>query len=78
MDLLREHYRELFTSHPNSYTLSLKLEVLAIVMGGGGGCKEFLSLKRGGHKKLYLILKVGEQKVSDPQFSHFVAPPPRN
>ena len=59
VDLFREHYREYLTSHPNRYTLSLKLEVLAIVMGGGG-CKEFPPFKRGGgHKKLYPVLKRG-------------------
>ena len=41
--------------------------VLAIVTVRGGGAKTFHPLKEGG---------LGSQKVSDPRFSHFVAPPP--
>ena len=50
---------------------------LAIMMGGGGGRKKFPPFKRGGRKKFYPVLRGGgAQKVSDPRFSHFVAPPP--
>ena len=70
MDLFREHYREFLASRPNRYTLSLKLEVLPIVMGRG--CKEFPPFKRGDTTFLP-CLEVGGQKVSDPRFSHFVA-----
>ena len=59
MYLFREHYKEYLASHPNRYTLSLKLEVLAIVIGGGGVAKSFHPLKGGGHKKLYPVLKRG-------------------
>ena len=48
------------------------LEVLAILKGGG--TKGFHSLKGGGQEKLYPVLR-GGRKVSDPQFSLFVAPP---
>ena len=35
--------------------------------------------KRGGGQQFYLVLKGGgARKVSDPRFSHFVNPPPRN
>ena len=61
MYLFREHYRELFASHPTSYTLSLKLEVLAIVMGGGGGAKSFHPLK-GGAQKVVPCLEGGGGK----------------
>ena len=45
----------------------------------GGGTKSFHSLKGGGgYEKVYPVLSGGAQKVSDPQFSHFVAPRPRN
>ena len=64
MDLFREHYREYLASHPNRFTLSLKLEVLAIVMEGGGA-KSFHHLK-GGAQKVLPCLEVGGQKVSDP------------
>ena len=47
-------------------------KVLAILKRGG---KSFHSLK-GGRKKSYPVLtRGGAQKVSDPRFSHFVAPP---
>ena len=52
--------------------LTQELEVLAIVMGGGR--KKFPPSKGGGRKKFYPVLR-GVQKVSDPRFSHFVAPP---
>ena len=45
-----------------------ELEVLAILMGGA---KRFHSLRRG-RKSFYPVLRA--QKVSDPRFSHFVAP----
>ena len=44
------------------------------IVGGGGGTKSFHHLKEG--KKFYPVLRGGLQKVSDPRFSHFVAPPP--
>ena len=65
MDLFRQHYREYLASHPNRYTLSLKLEVLAIVMGGGGGewgCKEFPPFKRGGAQQVVSCLEGGGGK----------------
>ena len=37
---------------------------------------EVLATLKGGHNKFYPILSEGAQKVSDPQFSHSVAPPP--
>ena len=43
----------------------------------GGGALSFHSLK-GGARKVLPCLEGGAQKVSDPRFSHFVAPPPRN
>ena len=33
-------------------------------------------LKGGGRKRFYPVLRGGMQKVPDPQFSHFVGPPP--
>ena len=60
MDLFREHYWDYLASHPNRYTLTLKLEVLAIVIvGGGGGCKEFPPFFKGGHNKFYPVLSGG-------------------
>ena len=53
-----------------------KLEVLAILKGGGGA-KSFYSLKEGGGGG-FPCLEVGAQKVSVPRFSHFVDPPPCN
>ena len=51
-----------------------KLEVLAIMKGGR---KKFPPFKRGGgREKFYPVLRGGEQNVSDPRFSHFVAPRP--
>ena len=45
----------------------------------GGGHKKFPLFKRGGgYEKVYPVLSGGAQKVSDPQFSHFVAPCPHN
>ena len=44
---------------------------VGVGVGGGGA----------GHKQFYPVLSEGgggAQKVSDPQFSHFVTPPPRN
>ena len=41
-----------------------------------GGAKSFHSLKGGGVKSYTLSWGGGAQKVSDTQFSHFVAPPP--
>ena len=60
--------------------LTRELEVLAIVMGVGGGHKTFPPFKRGGgHKKFYSILRWGGQTFLDSRFSHYVAtPPPRN
>ena len=49
--------------------LSWKLEVLAILKGGA---KSFQSL----NEKFYSVLGGGAQTVSDPRFSHFVAPLP--
>ena len=58
--------------------LTRELEVLAIAMGGGG-CKKFPPFKRGGGAQIVLpCLEEEAQKVSDPRFSHFVAPPPHN
>ena len=54
--------------------LTRDLEVLAIVMGVA---KCFYPLRRGVQKVLP-CLEGGTQKGSDPRFSHFVAPPPRN
>ena len=58
--------------------LTRELEVLAIVIvgGGGGGAKSFHPQKGGRRKKFYPVLRGGAQKVSDPRFSHVVAPPP--
>ena len=43
----------------------------------GGGREKFPLFKRGGgRQKFYPVLRGGAQKVSDPRFSHFVAPPP--
>ena len=39
--------------------------------GGGGGATK----REGGHVKFYPYEKGGAQKVSDPRFTHFVAPP---
>ena len=36
-----------------------------------------LPLQKGGRAKSFTILR-GAQKALDPQFSHFVVPPPRN
>ena len=50
-----------------------EFEVLATLMGGA---KSFNPLK-GRRKRLYPLVKGGGgAKVLDPQFSHFVAPPP--
>ena len=58
-----------------SFEVVLPRELQAILMGGeGGGAKRFHSLKRV-HKQFYPVLR-GAQKVSNPQFSHFVAPIP--
>ena len=63
------------------------LEVLAILMGGGG-CKKFPPIETGGpgNAQSFTVSRgwgVGgggrvAQKVLDPRFSHFVVPPPRN
>ena len=65
--------------------------VLAILKGGGHNFGVVLTRvlkvltileerhKRGGRKKFYPVLRLeggGGKKVSDPRFSHFVAPPP--
>ena len=42
---------------------------------GGGGAKGFHPIK-GGHEKLYPVLRRGRGTISDPRFSHFVAPLP--
>ena len=57
-----------------------KLDVLAILKGGGGGCKNFPPLKMGDATFLYPVLRGGggAQKVSDLRFSHFVAPTPHS
>ena len=47
------------------------LEVLTIMEGGH---KRFPTFKKGERKKFYTVLR--GQKVSDPRFSHFVAPLP--
>ena len=56
--------------------LTPELEVLAILMGGGGA-KSFHLLKGEARKDLP-HLKREKQKVSDPRFSHFVVAPPPN
>ena len=43
-----------------------------------GGWKKFPLFKTGAHKVLPCLDGGGAQKVLDPQFSHFVAPPPHN
>ena len=46
-----------------------------------GGPENFPLFKRGGARKVLPCLEGGgggAQKVLDPRFSHFVAPPPRN
>ena len=62
---------------PNSFgvVFTPKLEVLAILKGGGGGTKSFNSLKGGGTNS-FTVLSWGAQKVLDPRFSHFAPPPP--
>ena len=54
------------------------LEVLAILKGGGA--QKFPLFKRGAQKVLPCLEggEGGAQKVSDPRFSHLVAPPTRN
>ena len=54
--------------------LTRELEVLAIVMGGR---KKFPPFKRHGTRS-FTLSGGGAQKVYDPRFSHFVAPPPHN
>ena len=54
--------------------LTRVLEVLTIL--NGGGAQKVSTLQKGGCKKCLPCLEGGSQKVSDPQFSHFVAPPP--
>ena len=58
--------------------LTWELDVLAIVMGGGGRRKRFFCCWGGGEQNVLLCLEegAGTQNVSDPRFSHFVAPPP--
>ena len=51
------------------------LEVLATLKGGGGR-KKFPLFKRGSQKVLPCLEGEGARKVSDPRFSHFVAPLP--
>ena len=51
-----------------------ELEDLAVVMGGGGGAKSFQPLKGVCVQKVWR----GAQTVTEPRFSRFVAPPPRN
>ena len=56
-----------------------ELEVLAILIGRGGGCaKKFLPFKRRVRKVLPCLEGGGAPKVLDLQFFHFVVPPPRN
>ena len=40
------------------------------------GTKSFHSLKGGGARNVLPVLRGGHKKLSDPQFSHFVAPLP--
>ena len=53
-----------------------------MLKGGGGGHKKFPLFKKGGGGAKSFTLSWwgggGAQKVSDPRFYHFVAPPPRN
>ena len=58
--------------------LTQQLEVLAILIEGGGGAETFHSLKGGGARKVLPCLDWGTQHVSAPRFFHFVDPPPRN
>ena len=57
--------------------LTLELEVLAIVFGGGGGAKSFHPLKGEAQKVLPCLAGGGggTQTVLDLRFCHFVAPP---
>ena len=54
--------------------LMWEFDVLAIVMGGA---QSFHFLK-GGVQNILPCLEEGTQKKSDPRFSHYVAPRPRN
>ena len=54
--------------------LTREPEVFAILKGEGA--KRFHPIKGGGGRKVLPCLEGGgAQKVSDPRFSHFVAPP---
>ena len=57
--------------------LKQELEVLAILMGGAKSSHTNGGGGGGGGQKVYPVSRGGgAQTVSDPRFSHFVAPPP--